>query len=309
MMKRRRFLQSAALLAAGTGIARAETVPFSAGEERPHLHAPAKAIDCHMHIYDRRFPAASNAVLVPPEAKVEDYRRLQHRLGITRNVVVQPSTYGTDNRCTLDALAQFWPLARAVAVVDTSVSDAELRRLDGLGVRGIRFNLIQAGATTLDMVEPLSRRVEPLGWHVQLHMTGAQIADAGELLVRLPARLVFDHLAHIPFTDFANAPSFAVVRRLLDEGRTWIKLSGAYQDSRVGPPDYRDATPLAQALVQLAPDRMVWASDWPHPTEKITKPDDAVLFDLLEQWVPDAATRHRILVETPEMLYGFPSSE
>ena len=136
----------------------------------------------------------------------DDYRLLQKRIGTTRNVVVQPSTYGTDNRCTLDAVAQIGPTARAVAVVDTTVSDAELQRLAGLGVRGIRFNLVQAGATTIDMVEPLSKRVNDLGWHVQIHMLGDQIVQIEELLQRLPSPIVFDHMGRIPVDRRASTP-------------------------------------------------------------------------------------------------------
>src|SRR6202041_864084 len=150
----------------------AQTVPWSTGTESPKLKAPPNACDCHMHIYDSRFPVAPTAKLRPGNATVDDYRRLQKRLGTTRNGVVTPSTYGTDNSCTLDAMAKLSLSARCVAVVDTSVTDSELKRLNDLGVRGIRFNLVQSGATTIDMLEPLSKRVNALGWPAQLHMRG-----------------------------------------------------------------------------------------------------------------------------------------
>ena len=139
-----------------------------------------------MHIYDSRFPAAPNAKLRPGNATVDDYRRLQKRLGTTRNVVVTPSTYGTDNSCTLDAMAKLGPSARGVVVVDTSVTDAELKRLHDLGIRGIRFNLVQSGATTIEMLEPLSKRVNDLGWHVQIHMLADAIVENADLFQRLP---------------------------------------------------------------------------------------------------------------------------
>ena len=164
----------------------AETVPWSAGTEPPKLKAPPNACDCHMHIYDSRFPVAPTAKLRPGDATVDDYRLLQKRLGTTRNVVVTPSTYGTDNSCTLDAMAKLGASARGVAVVDTSVTDAELKRLNDLGVRGIRFNLVQSGATTIDMLEPLSKRVNDLGWHVQIHMLGDAIVENADLFQRLP---------------------------------------------------------------------------------------------------------------------------
>jgi len=210
-----------------------------------------------MHIYDSRFPVAASATLRPPDAHVGDYRLLQKRLGTARTVIVQPSTYGTDNRCTLDALAQIGSTARAIAVVDTSVSDEELKRLPGLGVRGIRFNLVQAGATTIDMLEPLSKRVHDLGLHVQIHMLGDQIVESAALLQRLPSPIVFDHMGRVPLPGGPNHPAFQVVRKLIDKGQTWIKLSGAYQMSKTGAP-YADVIELGQAYVEAAPERMVW---------------------------------------------------
>jgi predicted TIM-barrel fold metal-dependent hydrolase len=190
-------------------------------------------------------------------------------------------------------------------VVDTSVTDAELKRLAAAGVRGIRFNLVQAGATTVDMLEPLSKRVHELGWHVQIHMLGDQIVVIKELLQRLPSPIVFDHLGRIPASSSITHPAFGVISKLIDKGQTWVKLSSAYQDSKVGPPSYADMMGLAQAYVKAAPERMLWGSDWPHPTMKDGKPDDAILLDLLSDWAPDERTRMRILVENPQALYGF----
>jgi predicted TIM-barrel fold metal-dependent hydrolase len=224
-----------------------------------------------MHIYDSRFPAAPSATLRPEDATPNDYRLLQKRIGTTRNVVVTPSTYGTGNSCTLDGLAKFGATARGVAVVDTSVTDAELKRLDSLGIRGIRFNLVQAGATTIEMLEPLSKRVNELGWHVQIHMLGDQIVKIEDLLQRLPSPIVFDHLGRIPQPAGVDHPAFALVVKLLDKGRAWVKLSGAYQDTKIGPPTYADTTKVAQAYVRVAPERMVWASDI-RPTRRALVP-------------------------------------
>ena len=219
---------------------------------------------------------------------------------------MQPSTYGTDNSCTLDGMAQLGPASRGVAVVDTSVTDAELKRLNGLGIRGIRFNLVQAGATTVDMLEPLSRRVADLGWHVQIHQTGDGIVKMDDVLQKVASPIVFDHMGRIPKDVGVDHPAYTVISRLIDKGRTWVKISGAYMDTKVGPPTYADSTKLAQAFVKLAPQRMVWGSDWPHPTEKADdKPNDATLVDLLTEWAPDEATRRRILAQNPAELYGF----
>jgi D-galactarolactone isomerase len=306
-----KIVGATAAVATGNSIggraARAQEVPHSTGTEPPKLKAPPNACDCHMHIYDARYPIAPTATLRPADALVADYKLLQRRLDTTRNVVVTPSTYGTDNRITLDAIAQIGLTARGVAVVDSGVADSELKRLNDLGIRGIRFNLVQTGATTVDMIEPLSKRVNDLGWHIQIHMKGEQIAAIEDLLLRVPARIVFDHLGRLEQPNALSTPGFKTISKLLDKGRTWIKLSGAYQDSKVGPPTYSDTVTLARAYIKAAPERMVWGSDWPHPTEK-QKPDDAVLFDLLAEWAPDAEERTAILVKNPATLYGFPAT-
>jgi D-galactarolactone isomerase len=310
-MARRGFLRAmgATIIVAGgfeTTAGQAQIVPWSTGTERPKLKAPPNTCDSHMHIYDSRFPTAPYATIRPSNASVDDYRLLQKRLGTTRNIVVAPSTYGTDNACTLDAMAKLGATAHGVAVVDTSVTDAELKRLHDLGIRGIRFNLVQSGATTIAMLEPLSKRVNDLGWHVQLHMLADAIVENADLLLRLPSPIVFDHLARIPQPAGVDHPAFALVLKLLDKGRTWVKLSGAYMETKTGAPDYADVSKVARAYVKAAPERLVWASDWPHPTEKAdAKPNDAILFDLLPNWAPDEARRNRILVDNPAALYGF----
>jgi predicted TIM-barrel fold metal-dependent hydrolase len=158
--------------------------------------------------------------------------------------------------------------------------------------------------TTFDMIEPLSRRVHDLGWHVQLHMSGDQIVAHAGLLARLAPPIVIDHIGRLPPQNGIKHPAYGVIRRLLDQGRTWMKLSGAYLNTVLGPPAYADATAVAAAFARAAPDRMVWGSDWPHVTER-AKPDDAVLLDLLADWVPDEGFRRRVLVDNPAALYGF----
>ena len=286
-----------------------EAVPNSAGIDLPELKAPPNACDCHMHIYDaERFSPARPGSRMQAHATVEDYRRLQKRIGTERTVIVQPAAYGTDNRVTLDAIAQLGN-ARGVAVVFPDVSNAELDKLHKGGVRGIRFTVFDpaTAVTKIEMIEPLAKRMADIGWHVQIHMRGDQIVANADLLRRLPSVIVIDHMGRVPFPDGTTHGSFKVVCDLIDKGKTWLKLSGAYQDTTVGPPTYADATGLAQAYVKAAPERMIWGSDWPHPTEQ-HKPNDALLFDLLSTWAPAATTRQRILVDNPETLYGFPRS-
>jgi predicted TIM-barrel fold metal-dependent hydrolase len=280
-------------------------VPWSSALEPPHYGSPPNATDCHHHIYDSRFPVDPQATLRPGDATVPQYRQLQKLLGLKRNVIVQPSTYGVDNSCLLDALSQFGLAAtRGVAVVNTEVSEAELKRLDAAGVRGIRFNLAQAGATTIDIVEPLSRRVDALGWHIQVNAPADRIVAAAAVWERVPCAIVFDHLAHVPEPAGVNHPVFGLVSRLLQRGKAWVKISGAYADTKVGPPTYADSGAVAMAYIKEAPERLVWGSDWPHPTEK-QKPDDTLLYDLLADWTPGEKTRRGILVDNPARLYGF----
>ena len=316
-IERRAFLQGAGLAAlSAAGIVPTKpsqeqgAVPNSSGSEAAKLRAPANACDCHHHIYDAlRFPPAQPGA--EPNARVAEYRLLQRRIGTTRDVVVTPRPYVTDNRVTLDAIAQLGANARGVAVIHPAVTDAELDTLARGGIRGIRFfvaaNATTFAATTLDMIEPLSKRVNALGWHVQINMNADQIVAAEDLWTRLPSVIVFDHMGHIPQPIGVKHPAFTIIRRLVDKGRTWVKLSVTYDNTTDGPPTYADVTKVAQAYVQAAPERMVWGSNWPHPNEP-KKPDDAMLFDLLAQWAPRGATRHRILVENPEILYGFPRS-
>ncbi len=308
---RRSFLQGAGLWVV-SGVLPSEglaqiAVPNSSGTELPRLKAPPLACDCHHHIYDTaRFPAVQRP---EPNARVAEYRLLQRRIGTSRDIVVTPSAYGTDNRVTLDAISQLGANARGVAVIHPTITDTELKALDRGGIRGIRFALNTTlngnkAVTSLDMIEPLAKRVDELGWHVQLQTGADQIVSARDLWNRVPSVMVFDHMGHIPQPMGTKHTAFALICRLIDKGRTWVKLSVTYDNTKDGPPTYADVTKVAQAYVKAAPERMVWGSNWPHPNETI-KPDDAVLFDLLAEWAPDETTRHRILVENPAELYGF----
>jgi predicted TIM-barrel fold metal-dependent hydrolase len=294
-------------LAHGKSGAAGVAVKWSLGTELPHTKMPPNATDCHHHIYDSHYPMAPYAVLKPGDALISDYRLLQKRLGSTRNVIIQPSTYGVDNSLLVDALRQFGlKTTRGVAVVNTSVTDAELKELDTAGVRGIRFNMAPAGATTWDMVEPLTKRITPMGWHIQIQASAADILERKDLWNRVPCPVVFDHLGHVPEPEGVNHPVFGMIADLLHKDKGWVKLSGFYNDTKIGPPTYADSVAVAAGYVKQAPERLVWGSDWPHPTEKDdNKPDDAVLLDCFAKAVPNASTRKRILVDNAAKLYGF----
>jgi predicted TIM-barrel fold metal-dependent hydrolase len=270
--------------------------------------APPGSCDSHIHIYDPRFTASRPGSRLTRNATVSDYRQLQKRIGTSRVVVVQPAAYLFDNAVTVDALAQLGIAnARAVAVIPPTISDAELRELDRVGVRGVRFTQHDpaTAVTTPDMIEPIAKRIGELGWHAQLHMRGDQLVAIAEIVAGLPCTIVIDHMGRIPQPEGVDHPAFDIVKRLLDSGRAWVKISGAYLDTRVGPRDYGDVANVARALIRYAPDRCVWGSDWPHPTETESKPDDAGLLDLLTDWSGSDETRRRILVDNPAQLYGF----
>jgi len=282
-----------------------QAVPSSTGTAPPKLNAPAHAADCHIHIYDQRYPSSSPALA---DGTVVDYRLLQKRIGVSRVVIVTPRCYMTDNTVTTDAIKELGiDNARGVGVLRPDVTDADLKKLNDGGIRGIRFTVgdPHTAVVSIDMIEPLAKRIADYGWHVQLNMPCDKIVEHAGLLRRLPTQIVFDHMGKPPIDQGVKHPSHAVILDLLDKRRAWVKISGAYMNTHVGPPTYADATLVAQAFVKAAPERAVWGSDWPHPGPKV-KPDDAILFDLLNVWAPDEATRNRILVTNPQDLYGFP---
>ena len=288
------------------------SVPYSAGLNHPQRRLPPGACDSHMHIFDPRFTPSSHWPRTPPVAPVAVYRQLQARLCSTRTVVVTPSTYGTDNACTLDALDQLGDDARGVAVVGEDVGADELARLAERRVRGLRVNFVSPqswGTTTPAMLATLARKVAAhpacQGWHIQIFAHPEQIIELAPHLQAMPVPLVIDHLGRIDPAQGPAAPAYDVVRELLDGGNTWVKLSGAYMRSTAHSPGYADTLPLGKALVQAAPDRLVWGSDWPHTTEAPGTVNDADLVDLLCAWGGSDAAIDRILVSNPARLYGF----
>jgi D-galactarolactone isomerase len=272
----------------------------------PVLKAPSGACDCHMHIFDARFPIAAKARRREPDASVEDYRKLQRRLGLDRVVVVQPTAYGKDNRCTLDAIAQIGKGARGIAVIDGTVGDAELKKLAEGGIRGVRFRMTGDPELAWELLPTMAARVAAHGWHIQFQMDGRELHTREALLKNLPCELVLEHIGKFLEPVGVDHPGFQALLRLVDGGRCWVKLSGAYMMSKAGPPLYADIGTLAKDLVMRAPERLLWASNWPHPlADKENMPDDAQLLDLLLEWAPNEETRRKILMVNPCLLYRF----
>ncbi len=274
--------------------------------KRPRLTAPPGACDTHMHVYDDRYKLAPTATFKPPHAPTADYLAMRSRIGVARTVVVQPTGYGFDNSCTLEAMAAMGGSARGIAVVPPDVKDAELERLTKAGMRGIRYFMLPGGVLPWESLDAMAAKVGAFGWHVQLQLDGRQLPEREAALQRLAGTLVIDHNGKFLEPIGVDDPAFKCLLRLLENGRTWVKLSAPYETSKNGPPLYSDVGALAKALVKAAPERCVWASNWPHPSvPRDKRPDDADLLDLLLDWAPDEKTRNRILADNPARLYGF----
>ena len=273
-------------------------------EPAPRLVAPPGACDTHIHVYEAGAALGPRALGPgPAHGTVEAFRRVMARLGTTRAVVVQPTAYGADNRVTMGAVAALGLAhARAIVVVEPDVAEAELARLHEGGARGVRFQMWPGGHLPWEALEPLAARVAPLGWHIQLQLNGRLLPELDALLRRLPCPVVIDHVARFTPPVPPEHEAFRALLGLLATGRCWLKLSGPYGSSLR--PDWADVAVLARAAAEAAPERMLWASDWPHPSESVP-PDDARLLDVLLDWIPDEARRRRALADNPAALYGF----
>jgi 2-pyrone-4,6-dicarboxylate lactonase len=269
---------------------------------------PPGACDAHCHIFGpaARFPFAPERSYTPPDAGIEDFERLQARLGLSRAVFVQASCHGTDNAAMLDALRRGAGRYAGVAMIDESITDADLAQLHEAGARATRFNFVAhlGGAPDLDRFWRIVDRVAPLGWHIVMHFDAQDLPAHAELLQRMPCPYVIDHMARVDATAGVDQAPFVALLGLLRDERCWVKVSGAERLTADGSPPYHDVVPYARALIAAAPDRVLWGTDWPHPNVR-HMPDDGDLVDLLAQFAPDEATRHRILVDNPQRLYDF----
>jgi D-galactarolactone isomerase len=265
------------------------------------------ACDCHVHIYElERYPLASTSTFGPPQASWQDYTAVQRRLGLTRAILVQPTGYGYDNRCMLDALALSDGAARGIAIVRSDAPMAQLQEMHDAGVRGVRFMMIPGSGGLLgwDDLELLARRIAEFGWVINLQLHGRDLAQFEARLRALPCLLTIDHIGKFLEPVGTDHPGFQSLLRLLDAGRTWVKVSAPYETSRIGPPNYNDVSMLARALVAANPERCLWASNWPHPNRKPV-PDDRDMLELLSLWASDQSARRMVLSDNAAKLYGF----
>ncbi|MGZ0230393.1 MAG: amidohydrolase family protein [Acidimicrobiales bacterium] len=265
---------------------------------------PRGACDAHMHFYDDSYPISPAALLRPPDATPEQYAVVQTQLGLDRAVVVQPTTYGLDNRCQLAGMATLGGRARGVVVVDQSATRSRLSELNDVGVCGVRFHMLPGGMLTWDQMPTIAAKVADFDWHVQLQLNGRDLSERAKELHDLPGQLVIDHVGRFTPPVGTNHRSFVALATLLDAGDTWVKLSAPYESKGDGPPSYDDVTVLVRELVRRWPQRCLWATNWPHPGQ-IHPPTVDNLERLLQHWIPDPGTQHQILVLNPEAVYGF----
>lgn len=285
--------------------------PPDFGPRKPRLALPANATDCHAHILGpaARYSYSPARVYTPPDCLLPDYRRMLDTLGLARAVLVQPSVYGTDNAVMLEALAADPKRLRGVAVISEGLAGADLHLMHNAGVRGVRVNIVDVkdrkpGTLPMEALQKLARRIEPFGWHIEFLMHVDEFPHLHRMFASLPVDVVLGHLGYMRTDKGIDAPGFKALLKAVDTGRCWVKLTGPYRISTGGMP-HGDVTPFAHALTRANPDSIVWGSDWPHVMMKGAMPNDGDLADLLSEWIPDASTRQKVLVENPKRLYGF----
>ena len=273
---------------------------------KPAFSLPRGACDTHVHIWGPfdRFPVAKGAPYTPPERTRDDLVVLHERLGVDRAVIVQTTVYKSDNRAMLDGIARSGGRWRGVALIDEHFTDADFLSLHEGGVRGVRFGFVKhlGGVPDLALVRRTAARIAPMGWHLVLHLDAGNIPEFIDFFGELSLPVVVDHMGRVPVRDGLDQPPFRILLDLLKRPNWWVKVSGAERISETGPP-FADAIPFAQRLIEAAPDRVLWGTDWPHPNVR-WEPDEADLVDLLPCF-GSAAELQRVLVDNPARLYGF----
>lgn len=292
----------------------APCIPPIASPKKPAIPTPPGGCDTHFHLFGpvARFPYSVGRAYTPPEAPLEKLLAMHTALGFERGVVVQGNAHGTDCSALLDALQREPKRLRGIAIVKDTTARDEVKRMADTGVRALRFHhqMRQAGTYSsqgLAAFEKLAPHMEELGLHVQFFTDALELPNLAPSLKNWKAPVVLDHFGSTRAAEGISAPAFETLRRFLGEGKVWVKLSGVYRASDRYP-DYDDARTLHEALVKTNPDQVLWGSDWPHPRLDKNMPDTGHLLDLFNAWTPDTKTRHRILVENPARLYGFPSA-
>ncbi|MGD9769373.1 MAG: amidohydrolase [Pseudolabrys sp.] len=273
----------------------------------PSLALPPGSCDAHFHVFGPRavFPFSPERTFTPQDAPKERLFALHRMLGFERGVFVQSACHGSDHAVLLDLLAAGAGRYRGVALLTPQTADAEIAEMHAAGVCGARFHFFShlGAPTPYDEIRAVIDRIAPLGWHVAIHVGGQGVLEQYDFIASIRAPVVIDHIGRIDVREGLNGNAFTALRRLLDRGNVWVKLSGTDRITREAYP-YRDAVPFARALAEHAPERVVWGSDWPHPNHTAV-PDDGALVDLIAAIAPDDAIRRRMLVDNPAALFGF----
>lgn len=273
---------------------------------KPRLVLPPGAVDAHCHVFGPGavFPYAEDRAYTPPDAPYEGLVALHRTLGVSRAVIVHASCHGSDMTVTLDGIARSNGAMKGVAVVDPGVTDAELARLDAGGIRGVRFNFVKhlGGMPDMDFFQRVLAQVEPLGWHVVLHLDAQDIVPLAPVISSIRIPFVIDHMGRVKAKDGVDQPAFRQLLELMKNPLAWVKICGSERVSSAGAP-FTDAVPFAQALLAAAPDRCLWGTDWPHPNIAGDMPNDGDLVDLLGAMTDDATLIRRVTVDNPDRLY------
>ena len=281
---------------------------FHPNPSKPSYRPPPGAVDAHCHVFGpgELFPYAPERKYTPCDAPASKLFELRDFLGFERNVIVQATCHGADNRALVDAIERSHGRARGVATARASVSDTELQALHAAGVRGLRFNFVKrlADSVPRDTLTNLAARIAPLGWHTVIYFEAPELPELYDFITSLPTIVVVDHMGRPDVSQPVDGPQFAMFQRLMREHpRIWSKVSCAERLSRSGPPDYDDVVPFARRLVESFPDRVLWGTDWPHPNLKSHMPDDGKLVDLIPRIAPSAQLQRQLLVDNPMRLY------
>lgn len=277
----------------------------------PGFAVPAGAIDCHAHIFGpaERYAFSPARGYTPPEASLDDYLALHRVLGgIDRAVLTQPSVYGTDNACMMDVVDRMAGKFKAVVAVDAAVTDRELEALAARGACGVRVNLADKGGNPFEdmrAVQRFTERLADLGWHLEVLVHVDDFDDLRATMNAMAVDVSFGHLGYMNTGRGIDHPGFQAFLDLLRDGKCWAKLTGSYRITTSPHTPYHDVAPFAAALIAANEDRIVWGTDWPHPTFKGNMPNDGALFDQLADWAPSPQLREKILVTNPQALYGF----
>ncbi len=278
---------------------------------KPNIILPKGAIDTHVHVFYDSYTLSPDRGYTPPESTLEDLKHLHSQLGIDRVVFTQPSVYGTDNSAILDGMnalnAETPNRARGVCAMTMDFTDEQLAELDAQGIRGVRLNIDNKGGMPLelDAIPELEARIKPFNWHIEWLFPGKDIVNLMPVFEKMTTPMSIGHFAYQPATAGIEAPGFQALLKLMRDGNTWIKISGANRVSATDLPPYDDCQPMARALIEANADHVMWGTDWPHPNKFEVNPNDADPVEAFGQWVPDEAMRQRIMVDNPAKFYGF----